>query len=218
MPQEQGVARPPLPILAAQPPLHSKRHLSTSPTPVNRPNCLPPPHCSVVTAFSATPTQPPKSPFALERFPAQELVQCGLLQRCQHKCTAHKPGGDAPLDSTVCSCPALRDTVEETLLPEERQQINSIAARVYSLWHPMDHPLQMLVRSRHHRFAGDTVACVRDLRAGLKLLRHGNFANAPGIQQKFDLDFQRVGFVPPSTPLLARKETTAFYEENPEPS
>ena len=107
----------------------------------------------------------------------RELASLGLLQRVPHRCTAHKPGAEEKLDSSICFCPVMRDTVEETLLPEERHHMNAIAARVYSNTHPMDHPLQFLVRSRHHRLAGDSISCIQDIQLGLRLIPH----STPGI-------------------------------------
>eukprot|EP00668_Euglena_longa_P046559 GGOE01062244.1.p1 GENE.GGOE01062244.1~~GGOE01062244.1.p1 ORF type:complete len:787 (+),score=239.67 GGOE01062244.1:144-2504(+) len=126
----------------------------------------------------------------------RELETLGLITLCPHRCTAHKGGEE--LNSALCFCPALKEAVLEALLPEEQCRINSVAARVFSMWHPMDHPLQFLVRSRHHRIAGESVECRKDLHAALKLLKSGSFANSGTILADINKDLEIIGGLGPA--------------------
>lgn len=91
-----------------------------------------------------------------------------LLKMCEHRCTAHSGGGD--LDAAVFLVPAMRDVAQSLLVPQQRVAINKICGDCYAETHPMDHPMQYLVRARHYLFAGMRNEYVQDLRKGWQQL------------------------------------------------
>ncbi|CUG41806.1 guanylate cyclase, putative [Bodo saltans] len=91
-----------------------------------------------------------------------------LLKMCEHKCTAHSGGGE--LDAAVFLVPAMRDITRSLLVPQQRVAINKICGECFAETHPMDHPMQFLVRARHYLFAGMHEEYVQDLRRGWSLL------------------------------------------------
>eukprot|EP00760_Papus_ankaliazontas_P033247 PhM_4_TR6263/c0_g1_i1/m.75940 len=103
------------------------------------------------------------------RVPDVELLQSlFILRMCEHKCTSHTGGGE--LDAAVFYIPAMRDVLQSTLVPQQRAQINRICAEAYAETHPMDHPMQFLVRARHSLFCCDYPSFLKDMQVGWALI------------------------------------------------
>eukprot|EP00760_Papus_ankaliazontas_P026555 PhM_4_TR3048/c0_g1_i3/m.45236 len=96
------------------------------------------------------------------------LSSLKILRLCEHKCTVHTGTGE--LDAAVFYMPAMRDVLQCTLVPQQRVQINRICGDAYADTHPMDHPMQYLVRARHYLFAGDLEHCLADIGAGWAMI------------------------------------------------
>eukprot|EP00760_Papus_ankaliazontas_P026539 PhM_4_TR3048/c0_g1_i11/m.45214 len=105
------------------------------------------------------------------------LSSLKILRLCEHKCTVHTGTGE--LDAAVFYMPAMRDVLQCTLVPQQRVQINRICGDAYADTHPMDHPMQYLVRARHYLFAGEHKKMWNDFQKGWTLIVNGFVDKAP---------------------------------------
>eukprot|EP00760_Papus_ankaliazontas_P026561 PhM_4_TR3048/c0_g1_i6/m.45202 len=95
------------------------------------------------------------------------LSSLKILRLCEHKCTVHTGTGE--LDAAVFYMPAMRDVLQCTLVPQQRVQINRICGDAYADTHPMDHPMQYLVRARHYLFGDNRDRFLSDMWRGWEL-------------------------------------------------
>eukprot|EP00760_Papus_ankaliazontas_P001367 PhM_4_TR10456/c2_g2_i1/m.85137 len=98
----------------------------------------------------------------------EQLSELFILRMCEHRCTSHTGSGE--LDAATFYVPAMRDILQSTLVPSQRVQINLICAEAYAETHPMDHPMQYLVRARHELFANNTDNFSEDMKRGWALI------------------------------------------------
>eukprot|EP00760_Papus_ankaliazontas_P027057 PhM_4_TR3127/c0_g1_i1/m.69635 len=98
----------------------------------------------------------------------ETLQTIHILRLCEHKCTAHTGNGE--LDAAVFYSPAMRDVCQSMLMTQQRTFINKTCATVFADTHPMDHPLQYLVRARHRLFSDNNELFISDFVCGWNMI------------------------------------------------